>query len=69
MKHYLVVRDTNKKNLEVLEFSTQSEAELEKKKRLAQGHKGEIVIGFGSSMKSFLRTFTEYRPSNWRELV
>jgi hypothetical protein len=69
MKHYLVVRDKSKKNIEVLEFQTQADAEKEKKKRLAQGHDGELVIGFGQSMKSFLRTFTEYRPANWRKLI
>lgn len=69
MKHYLVVRDKNKKNLEVLEFNTQADAEKEKKNRLAKGHQGELVIGYGSSMGSFLRTFTEYRPANWRELI
>lgn len=69
MKHFLVVRDKNKKNLEVLEFNTQADAEKEKKARLTKGHQGELVIGFGSSMGSFLRSFTEYRPDNWRDLI
>jgi hypothetical protein len=69
MKNFLVVRDEHKNTLEVLEFDTTADARKEKLSRRKSGHKGELVLAYGSDLKSFLETFTEYRPENWRELI
>jgi len=69
MKYYLVIRDTKNKNLDVQEYPTMKKAVAIKEAMLKKGHKGQLVIGYGSSMNDFLTSFTEYRPKNWKDLV
>lgn len=69
MKNFLVVRNEKKQNIEVLEFDSMAEARKEKMKRRQEGHKGELVVAFGKDMESFLESFTEYRPANWKDLI
>jgi hypothetical protein len=66
---FLVIRDKNKKNLDVQQFDTFAEAKAAKRKLKDSGHEGELILAFGSDMKSFLMTFTEYRPDHWRDLI
>lgn len=66
MKYYLVIRDSENKNLDVLEFGSMSEASEEKKKRRSEGHEGQLVIGQAESKEEFLETFDEYRVSEYK---
>jgi len=65
-KYFLVIRDEQGGNLDVLEFSSLSEAEVDKAQRLSNGHRGELVICFAKNLESLFKTYTEYRPHNWK---
>lgn len=66
---FLVVRDKNKKTVEVLSFENFADAKAEKQKRKAEGWEGELILSFANDLKSFFMTYTEYRPPNWQQLV
>jgi len=66
---FLVIRDKNKKNVDVLQFQNYADAKAKKRKLQQDGHEGELILSFGSDMKSFLMTFTEYRPPHWKDLI
>jgi len=63
VKHFLVIRDENKQNREVLEFRSFEEAKSEKVRRLNFGHKGELVLGQGETKEGFLACFSEYQTT------
>ena len=69
VKDFLVVRNENGETLEILEFDSLQEAESAKAMRISRGHKGDLVVCFAPSLESLLKTYTEYRPTNWKELI
>lgn len=69
MKYFIVVRNEKKQNESIVETNSMSEAKRKKDEIQRSGHKGELVIAYGSTLKEMLETFTEYRPKNWRDLI
>jgi ppGpp synthetase/RelA/SpoT-type nucleotidyltranferase len=65
--YYTVIRDENRKNFEVKEFSTFKQAKTYRDDMYKEG-KVEIPIAFAPSMEEFMETFSEYRPDNWAEV-
>lgn len=59
---FLVVINESGKVEEVLPFNSFSEAKAEKKKRRADGHKGELVLTFANDLKSLFLAYPEYKP-------
>lgn len=69
MKYFVVLRNEKKQTENIVEKNSMGEAKKEKEAIERKGHKGEVVIAYGSNLKEMLDTFTEYRPKNWRQLI
>lgn len=69
MKFFLVIRNMNKENEDVVQFDSWDELKKKEVELHHAGHRGELVPCHGSDMKDFLDTFTEYRPKHWQKLI
>jgi hypothetical protein len=67
--YFLVIRNENKNTVDIFRFSNMGAALKEQEDLEKKYQNYEVILCCADDLEELLNVYTEYRPTNWQDLV